>query len=80
MKKEEYRKTCSNLKFIVEGQKMNQKNLYLGFIRLAKQNSKLIDLNKKLNQELEIILKARKRDFEFLFFMKYKDSYVLTSD
>ena len=80
MKKEESRKTCSNLEFIVEEQEINQKNLYLRFLRLAKQNSKLIDLNKKLNSELKIILKARKKDFKFLFFMKYKNSYVLPSD
>ncbi len=33
-----------------------------------------------LTSEGKRIIKLRKRDFEFLFLMKYKDSYVFTSD
>jgi len=38
---------------ILEGQKINQKDLRLGFIGLATQNNELLELNKKLSQQLE---------------------------
>ena len=41
---------------ILEGQEVNQQELRLGFIGLAKQNSELFDLNRELNQQLDIIL------------------------
>ena len=48
-KENEYRKICSDLQLLLEGQKINQKDLRLGFIELAKQNSELLDLNKGLS-------------------------------
>jgi hypothetical protein len=44
---DKYRKILSDLQLILEGQKINQKDLRLGFIGLVKQNSELLDLNKK---------------------------------
>ena len=52
-KEEEYSKIRSDLGLILEGQKINQKDLRLGFIGLATQNSELLELNKKLSQQLE---------------------------
>jgi site-specific recombinase XerD len=46
----------SQLDLLVEGQKINQDELRLGFIGLATQNQQLFDLNKKLNQQLETVL------------------------
>ena len=54
---EEYKEIRSDLGLILEGQKINQKNLQLGFIGLATQNNELIELNKKLNQQLERVEK-----------------------
>jgi hypothetical protein len=48
---EKYKKI---LELLVEGQKVTQKDLQLGFIGLAKQNSELLDLNKELHQQLEM--------------------------
>jgi integrase len=56
-KKEEYVKVRSDLKLILEGQKINQNDLRLGFIGLATQNSELLKLNKKLSQQLEAVEK-----------------------
>ena len=56
-KEDEYRKILSDLQLILEGQKINQKDLRLGFIGLAKQNSELLDLNKELNHQLETVVK-----------------------
>ena len=53
---EEYRKIRSDLTVILEGQEMNQKDLRLGFIGLAAQNSELLELNKKLNHQLETVV------------------------
>jgi integrase len=50
---EKYKKI---LELLVEGQKVTQKDLQLGFIGLAKQNSELLDLNRELNQQLEIVV------------------------
>lgn len=55
-KEDEYRKICSDLELILEGQKINQKDLRLGFIGLAKQNSELLELNKELSQQLERVV------------------------
>ena len=40
------------LDLLVKGQEVNQKELRLGFIGLAKQNQELFELNKKLTQQL----------------------------
>lgn len=56
-KEEEYSKIRSDLGLILEGQKINQKDLRLGFIGLATQNSELIELNKKLSQQIERVEK-----------------------
>ena len=56
-KEEEYSKIRSDLGLILEGQKINQKDLRLGFIGLAAQNSELLALNKKLSQQLERVEK-----------------------
>jgi integrase len=50
---EKYKKI---LELLVEGQKVTQKDLQLGFIGLAKQNSELLDLNRELHQQLEIVV------------------------
>ena len=55
-KEEEYSKIRSDLGLILEGQKINQKDLRLGFIGLASQNSELLELNKKLSQQLETVV------------------------
>ena len=49
----EYMKIGSDLELLLEGQKIQQKDIRLGFIGLAKQNSELLDLNKKLNRQLD---------------------------
>jgi hypothetical protein len=46
--KDEYENIQSALKLILKGQRVNQKDIRLGFIGLAKQNNELMDLNKKL--------------------------------
>jgi site-specific recombinase XerD len=51
-----YKKILNNLELLLEGQEVTQKDLQLGFIGLAKQNSELVDLNKELNQQLEIVM------------------------
>ena len=56
-KEEEYSKIRSDLRLVLEGQKINQKDLRLGFIGLATQNSELLELNKKLSQQLERVEK-----------------------
>ena len=56
-KQEEYSEIRSDLGLILEGQKINQKDLRLGFIGLATQNSELLALNKKLSQQLERVEK-----------------------
>lgn len=56
-KKEEYIKIRSDLALLLEGQKINQKDLRLGFIGLATQNSELLDLNKRLKEQLERVEK-----------------------
>ena len=56
-KQEEYSEIRFDLGLILEGQKINQKDLRLGFIGLATQNSELLALNKKLSQQLERVEK-----------------------
>ena len=51
------KKVESQLDLILEGQEINQQELRLGFIGLAKQNSELLDLNQDLNQQLADVLK-----------------------
>ena len=51
-----YKKILNNLELLLEGQEVTQKDLQLGFVGLAKQNSELLDLNKELNQQLEIVM------------------------
>ena len=51
-----YKKILNNLELLLKGQEVTQKDLQLGFIGLAKQNSELVDLNKELNQQLEIVM------------------------
>jgi molecular chaperone GrpE (heat shock protein) len=56
-KEEEYSKIRSDLGLILEGQKLNQKDLRLGFIGLARRNDELLKLNKKLSQQLKRVEK-----------------------
>lgn len=56
-KEEEQSKIRSDLGLILEGQKINQKDLRLDFIGLATQNSELLEFNKKLSQQLERVEK-----------------------
>ena len=51
-----YKKIESQLDLLVKGQEVNQQELRLGFIGLAKQNSELLDLNRELNQQLEMVV------------------------
>jgi integrase len=51
------KKVESQLDLILEGQEINQQELRLGFIGLAKQNSELLDLNRYLSQQLADVLK-----------------------
>ena len=50
------RKVAYQLDLVLKGQEVNQRELRLGFIGLAKQNSDLLDLNKKLNDQLNIVV------------------------
>lgn len=71
--KKEYIKIHSDLELLLEGQKINQKDIRLGFIGLAKQNSELIDLNKKLTQQLKTVveeLNTLKKEREEKFALK----------
>ena len=61
------KKILDSLELLLEGQKITQQDLQLGFIGLAKQNSELLDLNKELNQQLEMVvseLNVRKKERE----------------
>ena len=62
-----YRKLECQLDLLLKDQKVNQQELRLGFIGLAKQNSELLDLNKELNKQLNIVvseLNALKKERE----------------
>ena len=50
------KKIESQLNLLLKGQKINQKELRLGFIGLARQNQELLDLNKQLTQQLETLV------------------------
>ena len=50
------KKIESQLDLVLKGQEVNQQELRLGFIGLAKQNNELLDLNRELNQQLEIVV------------------------
>lgn len=54
--KDEYKNLQFAFELILERQRVNQKAIRLGFIRLAKQNNELMILNKKLNEELDTTL------------------------
>ena len=56
-REEEYKEIRSDLELILEDQKINQKDLQLGFIGLATQKSELLELNKKLHKQLERVEK-----------------------
>lgn len=58
---DEYKKIQSDLKLILEGQKVNQRDIRLGFIELAKENTKLMKLNQKLNIKLDAALEELNR-------------------
>lgn len=57
MEKNKYKKIRSDLELILEGQKINQKDFRLRSIGLAKQNCELLNLNKKLTEQLDSIVK-----------------------
>lgn len=50
-----YKKILTNLELLLEGHEVTRKDLQLGFIGLAKQNSELLDLNKELKQQLATV-------------------------
>ena len=52
-----FEKLESQLDHLVKGQEVNQQELRLGFIGLAKQNQELLDLNKELSEELKKVVK-----------------------
>jgi len=56
-KEEEYRKIRSDLGLILEGQKINQKDLRLVFIGLALRNEELLKSNDQLKHQLDEVLK-----------------------
>jgi integrase len=51
-----YKKIESQLDLLIKGKEFNQQDLRVGFIKLAKQNSELLDLNQKLNKQVEIVV------------------------
>jgi integrase len=53
---EKHKEVLGSLKLLVEGQKVTQKDLQLGFLGLAKQNGELLDLNKELNKQLDMVV------------------------
>ena len=56
IQKEDYKEIRSDLALILEGQKINQKDLRLCFIKLASQNNELLESNNKLNEQLDTVL------------------------
>ena len=52
-----YERLRSDMALILEGQKINQKDLRLCFITLAAQNKELLESNKELNDQLKAVLK-----------------------
>ena len=53
---DKYKKILYSLKDVIEGQKVTHDDLRSGFIGLAKQNSELLNFNKELNQQLDIVV------------------------
>ena len=51
-----YKKIESQLDLLVKGQEINREELQLGFIGLFQKNQELVELNKKLNDQLEIVV------------------------
>ena len=51
-----YKKIECQLDLLLKGQEVNQQELRLGFIGLAKQNNELLNLNKELNEQLNIVV------------------------
>ena len=56
IQKEYYKEIPYDLALILEGQKINQKDLRLCFIKLATQKNELRESNKKLNERLDRVL------------------------
>ena len=51
-----YIKRDSQSNFLIKGQEFDQQEFRLSYIGLVKQNSELLDLNQKLNQQIEIVV------------------------
>ena len=67
MNKLSYKKVECQLDLLLRGQEVNQQEFRLGFIGLAKQNNELLNLNKELNEQLNIVvseLNALKKERE----------------
>ena len=47
-----YKKVEDQLDLVLKGQEVNQQELRLGFIGLAKQNQELLNLNNQLSEQL----------------------------
>lgn len=56
IQKEDYKEIRSDLALILEGQKINQKDLRLCFIKLATQNNELLESHSKLSEQLDTVL------------------------
>ena len=52
-KEKEYQELRSSIELVLKSQRINRKDIQLGFIGLATQNHELLELNKKLNKQLE---------------------------
>jgi integrase len=52
----EYSKIRTDLGLLLKGQEVNQQELRLGFIGLARQNNELLELNRDLSQQLESVM------------------------
>lgn len=52
-REEDYREISSGIQLLLESQEIGEKDIRLGFIRLATQNHKLIKLNESLSHQLE---------------------------
>ena len=50
---EDYREISSRIQLLLESQEIIEKDIRLGFIRLATQNHKLLKLNENLNHQLK---------------------------
>lgn len=53
---DKYKKILSSLKLLEEGQKVTREDLQLAFIGLAEQNKELLDSNKKLKEQLDVVV------------------------